>query len=156
MRAPIRSHNSSLSPLLLPPAEPSPAAVGGGRSALYCAEAAAVALQRRRGRASKPRPLPSMLPSCGAMQHRCRSCGNGWGAGPGTATVVVDFRLILVWMRKSTLRLTAQLPLFAQADLNIGLYGLLTCDARLDKLERTEDPQILTLSMSNPLCKHND
>ena len=32
----------------------------------------------------------------------------------------------------------------------------LACDARLDKLGRTEDQQISALSISNPLCKYND
>ena len=48
-------------------------------------------------------------------------------------------------------------PVAAPATLiNIGSYGRLTCDARLDKLGRTEDPQISTLSLLNPLYKHND
>ena len=46
--------------------------------------------------------------------------------------------------------------LHTQTLIKIGSYGLLTCDVRLDKLGRKEYLQILTLSKSNPLCKHND
>ena len=55
---------------------------GGGGSELYCAEAAAVALQRLRGRGR--RCSRAVAPS----QQCSRSCGNGGGTGPGTGAAL--------------------------------------------------------------------
>ena len=79
-----------------------PEAEGGGGSALYCAEAAAVALQRRRGRA-QPRPCSRARGRrCSRAEEpspqRSRSCcesGGPWWWWCGGRGVIVRVRELL-------------------------------------------------------------